>query len=506
MGRLRKYETDLATSGRHGVRAFGDAFAAASASSTSRSIPACHASSTDACWTAPAPGQPVVCVYSGEGAGYRSARTALESAREFLAPGVHVRFLSTAELLEGSWADRCLLLIMPGGADLPYCKHLNGRGNRIIRGYVEAGGAYLGICAGAYYGCARVDFEPGSRLQVQGERELAFFPGRARGAAYSGFDYLSEAGSAAAPVAFRPPSPQLLAAVALDVSPRDARHGMQQQRPEHGEEARGGGGGSQPVQAPGLAPRHLQLRHKPSAPAAAPLDAAAAATAAAAAAASSRSEAAAGSGAGGATTSAAEAGTPPRSERWDYCRDYSNGGPVFELLTPPAAGGHAGAQPQAQPQVEVLAVYPELGNALAAVRCRVGSGVAVLCGTHPELPAAALGEAMEALGLTAHDPRQAAHIARLGAELGRWEEARRSFWLALLLACCSSVPWTGPRAEELGGPAAGGARRAEEEEKEEEEARIGLVVSSVHGSQEVRMVGAAGRGGVRRQAGVVAQA
>lgn len=71
----------------------------------------CHASSVDASALAgdarvATSDSPAVYVYSGEGAGYRSARTALESAREFLAPGVHVRFLSTAELLEGSWADR----------------------------------------------------------------------------------------------------------------------------------------------------------------------------------------------------------------------------------------------------------------------------------------------------------------------------------------------------------------------------------------------------------------
>lgn len=84
---------------------------------------------------------------------------------------------------------------MPGGADLPYCRHLDGEGNRLIRGapfaqparpplatvapyalgaiclpdflsaagYVEAGGSYIGLCAGAYYACSRVEFEPGSR-------------------------------------------------------------------------------------------------------------------------------------------------------------------------------------------------------------------------------------------------------------------------------------------------------------------------------------------------------
>lgn len=126
--------------------------------------------------------------------------------------------LDLADLLDGAWRPGCLLLVMPGGADLPYCRHLDGRGNTLIRGapllawavawaagrraqeqlqaagadpaldpapgctppttdpvplhpaalllpaeYVEGGGAYLGLCAGAYYASARVEFEPGSR-------------------------------------------------------------------------------------------------------------------------------------------------------------------------------------------------------------------------------------------------------------------------------------------------------------------------------------------------------
>lgn len=107
---------------------------------------------------------------------------------------------------------------MPGGADLPYCRALNGPGNQIIRGnnlptplqlftsvkfvqcllaglhlhcsgppkeqmnfagraaecfarsefasdagFVERGGSYLGLCAGAYYACSFVEFELGTR-------------------------------------------------------------------------------------------------------------------------------------------------------------------------------------------------------------------------------------------------------------------------------------------------------------------------------------------------------
>lgn len=52
--------------------------------------------------------------------------------------------------------------------------------------YVERGGAYMGICAGAYYGCSEVQFEPGTALQVFGQRELAFWPGAAQGAVVPG--------------------------------------------------------------------------------------------------------------------------------------------------------------------------------------------------------------------------------------------------------------------------------------------------------------------------------
>ena len=122
---------------------------------------------------------PAVYCYSGPGAGTRSVLSTLHSLREALVPAVkasgrvgwqqrlwqragvqslsngrpaslcrtsmlrpnkpasrlpQVASLDTAELLAGGWQDGCLLLVMPGGADLPYCKHLNGRGNALIRG------------------------------------------------------------------------------------------------------------------------------------------------------------------------------------------------------------------------------------------------------------------------------------------------------------------------------------------------------------------------------------
>ncbi len=90
-------------------------------------------------------------------------------------------------------------MVFPGGADQGYCRTLNGEGNRRIRRFVEAGGLYIGFCAGGYYGSGKCEFEMGNKLlEVIGDRELAFFPGITRGGAFSGFVYNSEKGARAA--------------------------------------------------------------------------------------------------------------------------------------------------------------------------------------------------------------------------------------------------------------------------------------------------------------------
>ncbi|UUZ62721.1 BPL-N domain-containing protein [Polaromonas sp. P1-6] len=58
--------------------------------------------------------------------------------------------------------DDAVLFVMPGGADLPFCQALNGAPNERIRRFVEEGGAYLGICAGAYYACREIAFHAGT--------------------------------------------------------------------------------------------------------------------------------------------------------------------------------------------------------------------------------------------------------------------------------------------------------------------------------------------------------
>ncbi|KAG5924861.1 hypothetical protein E4U53_003367 [Claviceps sorghi] len=140
-----------------------------------------------------------VLVYTGTGTTSASVRQCIDSLRRLLSPNYAVIPVSESALVREPWAPTCALLVIPGGADLGYCRVLNGEGNRRIREFVRRGGAYLGFCAGAYYGSRRCEFEVGHPpLEVVGGRELAFFPGTCRGGAFAGFEYHSEKGARAA--------------------------------------------------------------------------------------------------------------------------------------------------------------------------------------------------------------------------------------------------------------------------------------------------------------------
>ena len=67
-----------------------------------------------------------------------------------LHPGEYeMRTVMAADIrLDPTLFDHAVMFVMPGGADLPYCAALNGAPNARIRRFVEAGGTYLGICAG----------------------------------------------------------------------------------------------------------------------------------------------------------------------------------------------------------------------------------------------------------------------------------------------------------------------------------------------------------------------
>ncbi|KDN64594.1 putative biotin-protein ligase [Colletotrichum sublineola] len=139
-----------------------------------------------------------VLVYTGTGTTVESVRHCIYSLRRLLSPTYAVIPVAESALLKEPWQPTCALLVIPGGGDLGYCRALNGPGNRRIADFVRRGGAYLGFCAGGYYGSRQCEFEVGNRtLEVIGPRELGFFPGTCRGGAFKGFEYHSERGARA---------------------------------------------------------------------------------------------------------------------------------------------------------------------------------------------------------------------------------------------------------------------------------------------------------------------
>ena len=87
-----------------------------------------------------------------------------------------VWFANAEAIIDGRVLGLADIFVMPGGADLPYCVKLNGEGNDNIRAYVENGGTYLGICAGAYYGCRDIEYHKDRADEICQPRELAFAP------------------------------------------------------------------------------------------------------------------------------------------------------------------------------------------------------------------------------------------------------------------------------------------------------------------------------------------
>jgi hypothetical protein len=254
----------------------------------------------------------------------------------------------------------------------------------------------LGLCAGAYYLSSRVEFDAGVLLladddpagsprpaapPVVGDRELALFPGVARGAAFPGFDYATERGAVAAPLSFRVPSttattPGSSAPASFRwVSASDYCNGGPFFVPYGPEGVGGNGDGSNGSNDENDDPwpferdprfevlaRYKEVRHPQARSERAVLGPTEEQRLAAA-------EAAAGAAAAAATTAASPPPPPPPC---------------------PARGP------------------------LAAVRVAVGAGCAVLCATHPELAPAWL------------DPSGGSHEAALGGPRRRGEAAAGS--------------------------------------------------------------------------------
>lgn len=117
-----------------------------------------------------------IVIYNDEGVG----EFGLQALQKFFKDD-EVWLCNADAVIDGRILEMADIFVMPGGADLPYCKKLNGQGNDNIRNFVETGGTYLGICAGAYYACREIEFHKGRDDEICGPRELAFVDGIAIG-------------------------------------------------------------------------------------------------------------------------------------------------------------------------------------------------------------------------------------------------------------------------------------------------------------------------------------
>ncbi|KAK3503780.1 biotin-protein ligase [Neurospora crassa] len=145
-----------------------------------------------------------VLIYAGAGVTPECLRQCTESLKRLVGSRYAVSHITASTLKTEPWQSTCALLVFPGGADLPFCRDLNGPGNRVIADYVRNGGAYLGFCAGGYYGSGQCWFQLDDPSQdVKGPRELAFFPGTCGGPAFKGFQYHCEMGAKAAKLSVR---------------------------------------------------------------------------------------------------------------------------------------------------------------------------------------------------------------------------------------------------------------------------------------------------------------
>ena len=108
--------------------------------------------------------------------------------------------ISAKEVAARRWTAEADVFVIPGGRDLPYVDALHTRGTEAIHDYVVEGGRFIGICAGAYFASAYVEFDKGGPLQVTGDRALKFFPGKAIGPLFGSFGYDNEDGARILPV------------------------------------------------------------------------------------------------------------------------------------------------------------------------------------------------------------------------------------------------------------------------------------------------------------------
>lgn len=146
-----------------------------------------------------------IVIYVDKGVSGEALRQTVKSLQKEVDLTQHTLKRMDAEALIASpWEKETALLVMPGGRDVYYHEALQGPGTYKMRKFVEMGGKYLGLCAGAYFAADLIEFEKGGHHQVLGKRTLELYPGLARGPAYGlgKYSYESDQGVEAARISW----------------------------------------------------------------------------------------------------------------------------------------------------------------------------------------------------------------------------------------------------------------------------------------------------------------
>ena len=85
------------------------------------------------------------------------------------------------EIRKLDWQRKTSIFVIGKGGSTAFHDSLKGEGNQNIKNFVQEGGSFLGIGAGAYYGCSKIQF----LTWGEKERELGFFSGKSEGPSLS---------------------------------------------------------------------------------------------------------------------------------------------------------------------------------------------------------------------------------------------------------------------------------------------------------------------------------
>lgn len=143
----------------------------------------------------------IVYLYSGPGTSPVCLDQTQQLFSQCLQHQYRIELIQPESVINASWQTQAACFVIPGGRDSPYVESLDPVGITKIQDYVQTGGSYLGICAGAYFAAKKIEFALGSPLEVNQERALKFYDGTAAGPVLADFEYHTQKGARAAAMA-----------------------------------------------------------------------------------------------------------------------------------------------------------------------------------------------------------------------------------------------------------------------------------------------------------------